>query len=137
MFLYLFFFFKQKTAYELRISDWSSDVCSSDLSPPAAAAVAPFPVPTPRVPYPCARNLRAISASGPGGTTDGRPFSPARDTLASQWARLNCCFSRHPAHEPQHRPGRGRSRAAPRKAGLHPPDRPPEIGRAHGWTPVT
>src|SRR3546814_9123620 len=27
-----FFFFKQKTAYELRISDWSSDVCSSDLS---------------------------------------------------------------------------------------------------------
>src|SRR3546814_6913593 len=28
-----FFFFKQKTAYEMRISDWSSDVCSSDLSP--------------------------------------------------------------------------------------------------------
>src|SRR3546814_253089 len=31
MFLYIFFFFKQKTAYEMRISDWSSDVCSSDL----------------------------------------------------------------------------------------------------------
>src|SRR3546814_7685442 len=29
--LFLFFFFKQKTAYEMRISDWSSDVCSSDL----------------------------------------------------------------------------------------------------------
>src|SRR3546814_9249664 len=28
----LMFFFKQKTAYEMRISDWSSDVCSSDLS---------------------------------------------------------------------------------------------------------
>src|SRR3546814_17797498 len=28
----LFFFFKQKTAYEMRISDWSSDVCSSDLT---------------------------------------------------------------------------------------------------------
>src|SRR3546814_1988183 len=28
-----FFFFKQKTAYEMRISDWSSDVCSSDLTP--------------------------------------------------------------------------------------------------------
>src|SRR3546814_4888395 len=27
-----FFFFKQKTAYEMRISDWSSDVCSSDLA---------------------------------------------------------------------------------------------------------
>src|SRR3546814_6252242 len=30
---FLFFFFKQKTAYEMRISDWSSDVCSSDLLP--------------------------------------------------------------------------------------------------------
>src|SRR3546814_10527078 len=30
--LLVFFFFKQKTAYELRISDWSSDVCSSDLT---------------------------------------------------------------------------------------------------------
>src|SRR3546814_2551254 len=31
MMFYSFFFFKQKTAYEMRISDWSSDVCSSDL----------------------------------------------------------------------------------------------------------
>src|SRR3546814_5282858 len=30
-FFVFFFFFKQKTAYEMRISDWSSDVCSSDL----------------------------------------------------------------------------------------------------------
>src|SRR3546814_1762911 len=30
--LVCFFFFKQKTAYEMRISDWSSDVCSSDLT---------------------------------------------------------------------------------------------------------
>src|SRR3546814_13819985 len=30
--LFMFFFFKQKTAYEMRISDWSSDVCSSDLT---------------------------------------------------------------------------------------------------------
>src|SRR3546814_5025152 len=30
---FMFFFFKQKTAYDLRISDWSSDVCSSDLAP--------------------------------------------------------------------------------------------------------
>src|SRR3546814_4790867 len=33
MSFYDFFFFKQKTAYEMRISDWSSDVCSSDLCP--------------------------------------------------------------------------------------------------------
>src|SRR3546814_10307362 len=31
VFCFSFFFFKQKTAYEMRISDWSSDVCSSDL----------------------------------------------------------------------------------------------------------
>src|SRR3546814_15913297 len=31
LFVFIFFFFKQKTAYEMRISDWSSDVCSSDL----------------------------------------------------------------------------------------------------------
>src|SRR3546814_1392974 len=31
MYVCCFFFFKQKTAYEMRISDWSSDVCSSDL----------------------------------------------------------------------------------------------------------
>src|SRR3546814_13937180 len=34
MLFVLFFFFKQKTAYEMRIRDWSSDVCSSDLRPP-------------------------------------------------------------------------------------------------------
>src|SRR3546814_3944501 len=33
-----FFFFKQKTAYEMRISDWSSDVCSSDLALPPECA---------------------------------------------------------------------------------------------------
>src|SRR3546814_6035063 len=33
------FFFKQKTAYEMRISDWSSDVCSSDLVGDGTAAV--------------------------------------------------------------------------------------------------
>src|SRR3546814_2513681 len=37
-----FFFFKQKTAYEMRISDWSSDVCSSDLpAAPGAKAQPP------------------------------------------------------------------------------------------------
>src|SRR3546814_4235616 len=35
----LFFFFKQKTAYEMRISDWSSDVCSSDLGELVALGV--------------------------------------------------------------------------------------------------
>src|SRR3546814_9284165 len=38
MSLFFLFFFKQKTAYEMRISDWSSDVCSSDLSEQEAIA---------------------------------------------------------------------------------------------------
>src|SRR3546814_5314561 len=40
-----FFFFKQKTAYEMRISDWSSDVCSSDLPAllPGLAGALHFP----------------------------------------------------------------------------------------------
>src|SRR3546814_2330158 len=37
----LFCFFKQKTAYEMRISDWSSDVCSSDLQMPQIPGVTP------------------------------------------------------------------------------------------------
>src|SRR3546814_2829168 len=36
LYLFDFFFFKQKTAYDMRISDWSSDVCSSDLVFPHA-----------------------------------------------------------------------------------------------------
>src|SRR3546814_1308110 len=38
MICFIFFFFKQKTAYEMRISDWSSDVCSSDLSTSTSSA---------------------------------------------------------------------------------------------------
>src|SRR3546814_16803921 len=46
MFVY-FFFFKQKTAYDMRISDWSSDVCSSDLATPCRMPMAGdcFPAP--------------------------------------------------------------------------------------------
>src|SRR3546814_17509450 len=41
---YVFFFFKQKTAYEMRISDWSSDVCSSDLKVKVTATCVRVPV---------------------------------------------------------------------------------------------
>src|SRR3546814_4151379 len=43
--LFCFFFFKQKTAYEMRISDWSSDVCSSDLANLDLVEVAPMAKP--------------------------------------------------------------------------------------------
>src|SRR3546814_9707424 len=56
-----FFFFKQKTAYEMRISDWSSDVCSSDLTRGGdrARTGAQYPAP-PRT----ARRRRSRSRAG-------------------------------------------------------------------------
>src|SRR3546814_9127659 len=42
MYSVVFFFFKQKTAYEMRMRDWSSDVCSSDLTFASGAALLPF-----------------------------------------------------------------------------------------------
>src|SRR3546814_5255455 len=67
VFLYcLFFFFKQKTAYEMRISDWSSDVCSSDLHIPPHAQ---DPVSNIR------RSLRSFRVSGSHtGSTAGFSF---------------------------------------------------------------
>src|SRR3546814_19739185 len=44
---FFFFFFKQKTAYEMRISDWSSDVCSSDLTIAGALALLDSALPKP------------------------------------------------------------------------------------------
>src|SRR3546814_8567692 len=69
VYVVFFFFFQQKTPYELRISDWSSDVCSSDLRccgwarPPASR--------------PCARPSPATSPpSAASPATGGRSSSP-------------------------------------------------------------
>src|SRR3546814_4150830 len=78
--VFIFFFFKQKTAYEMRISDWSSDVCSSDLVRPGPVASAsrrtPLALATPRRPFAAAVRVsvgsRSASAAGP------RRASPAR-----------------------------------------------------------
>src|SRR3546814_6891410 len=56
LFVFDFFFFKQKTAYEMRISDWSSDVCSSDL---VVAGAAQRLGPDPRTRDPVARRGEA------------------------------------------------------------------------------
>src|SRR3546814_4354936 len=70
----VFFFFKQKTAYEMRISDWSSDVCSSDLCPVErldAQAGRPFPcrMDAARLVRPERRTdrVRATALSAPAG----------------------------------------------------------------------
>src|SRR3546814_10470559 len=60
----LVFFFKQKTAYEMRISDWSSDVCSSDLTKPIHS-LATLKAQTPPSLYP------SINGARGGGTSPG------------------------------------------------------------------
>src|SRR3546814_7010392 len=62
------FFFKQKTAYEMRISDWSSDVCSSDLRVPGQHE--------PRDPHAAERHHR-LHAVGAAGQPDGQASRPA------------------------------------------------------------
>src|SRR3546814_1440089 len=65
------FFCKQKTAYEMRISDWSSDVCSSDLPAPAIAekAMPTKPSGTERVARPLGddESTAATELAAPGG----------------------------------------------------------------------
>src|SRR3546814_5462733 len=59
-----FFFFKQKTAYEMRISDWSSDVCSSDLRQPNQSIIRPmFWI-----------GFEAVTAEAPGTGRECRPI---------------------------------------------------------------
>src|SRR3546814_4285467 len=89
--LYLFFFFKQKTAYELRISDWSSDVCSSDLLPPAGrGSGAAGPAPAQR------RCAAALLRDRPGAFPRRRT-SPARPARGRE------------GRSPAHRSGRSES----------------------------
>src|SRR3546814_4912002 len=59
----VFFFFKQKTAYEMRISDWSSDVCSSDLLAPGV--IGPEPARFGRGVLSLRRRRCALHATGP------------------------------------------------------------------------
>src|SRR3546814_5751847 len=69
--LFFFFFFKQKTAYEMRISDWSSDVCSSDLRAFARWSIGSSPGP----PMCCVRRhrcRRALRFASPGRQGNSR-----------------------------------------------------------------
>src|SRR3546814_2471300 len=72
------FFFRQETAYELRISDWSSDVCSSDLlsaSGPPPHGFATGRIGNGRFPKPISGSL-AVRTRKKEGRRGGRPFSP-------------------------------------------------------------
>src|SRR3546814_4793744 len=108
--LIFFFFFKQKTAYEMRISDWSSDVCSSDLT----ENTVPWPTPGPGQERPCA-------GRSPGSRVNAAMHAfPDLRPVAGPWTEV------HRAHRLQLQ-GQPRNRTVSR------PHRIPvfKIGRAH------
>src|SRR3546814_5348186 len=101
-FLSCFFFFKQKTAYEMRISDWSSDVCSSDLPANASASASALPCASAkaRAKSGAGTKLRrsalgrvriiaaALSATKPGASHDSREGSSRSEEHTSELQSL-------------------------------------------------
>src|SRR3546814_7994956 len=95
--LFFIFFFKQKTAYEMRISDWSSDVCSSDLSPAGRPRLRGVPAPVHgagcddldlarhrrvrRIPVP-----RRAADRAPGRSEERRVGKACVSTCRSRWS---------------------------------------------------
>src|SRR3546814_7044307 len=77
-----FFFFKQKTAYEMRISDWSSDVCSSDLLFQLKAGNAIGHQPARAVMPVIDVHVIALHAQQLGGGETGRPSADDAHGLA-------------------------------------------------------
>src|SRR3546814_10121197 len=81
-----FFFFKQKTAYEMRISDWSSDVCSSDLPTSAKQRSGTFSVHT--APAGAARTSAPISSAAPPSASVTGVVPAASTRQSSRKAKL-------------------------------------------------
>src|SRR3546814_13694907 len=82
----MFFFFKQKTAYEMRISDWSSDVCSSDLNIAYGAAQTRgfSDSGTQTTSFPDGEFAAVPNSSYPFTPTLGQDFTGRLGTMASQ-----------------------------------------------------
>src|SRR3546814_4460795 len=107
----LFFFFKQKTAYEMRISDWSSDVCSSDLADGTGVdgvalvqrrwrAVAAVPA-----------RARGVRARVPDAVPGLRAARGAAEPEGGRRVRVHRPGRRRPAHGVRTPPGDGSRRA--------------------------
>src|SRR3546814_19633618 len=86
----VFFCFEQKTAYEMRISDWSSDVCSSDLKAEAAAhadGVVDLSVGTPVDPVP--EIVQDALAAAEDRSEERRVGTECVSTCRSRWSPYN------------------------------------------------
>src|SRR3546814_7364770 len=82
----LFFFFKQKTAYEMRISDWSSDVCSSDLDPVARFIFDQAHLAFSCQRVPCCGRGQAEFIMPPGRSEERRVGKECVSTCRSRWS---------------------------------------------------
>src|SRR3546814_20385651 len=133
----VFFFFKQKTAYEMRISDWSSDVCSSDLRTRVPGVI--------RNPYNGGPSpYRGSSLAKPNYSFEKRQreiakkkkqdLKDARKREAREAAKATKSDDETPAGQPDadraRHPAHGPRTLAPRHRGL--PGGRPEIGRGSG-----
>src|SRR3546814_3097077 len=114
---YVFFFFKQKTAYDMRISDWSSDVCSSDL----IEAPAPRPSPTPVLPSVWGRSeIVGLAVAASDALTSGKPLPDLANQAVGQRLDLVIPFGcAGPAGESSHAPLRWRYDAQDRALRVH------------------
>src|SRR3546814_18886955 len=95
------FFYKQKTAYEMRISDWSSDVCSSDLSCRSSRSMT-FETADGVVPL-----YRAAALNEPASTARTNAKMPVERYASFIGSRASTCAIAFASAE---RPGRGRVR---------------------------
>src|SRR3546814_19452742 len=86
--MYFIFFFKQKTAYEMRISDWSSDVCSSDLDRNRRDNRKRSP------PYPCLHPYAGSSHQAYALVADVRPPPPPCSGMGAGRRHWICADSR-------------------------------------------
>src|SRR3546814_18541861 len=109
-FLALFFFFKQKTAYEMRISDWSSDVCSSDLSSAQQRCGAHGPIAAPT------SSARRELELGPPDSTPGGGGGSAASAACAQKRWCGCVIGRAPNPE-THERSSGLRRSEERRVG--------------------
>src|SRR3546814_8392293 len=90
---FFFFFFKQKTAYELRISDWSSDACSSDLSGPRRSRAARARASFRQISEPARNSVKPETYTPKLLTVFREGYSAATfraDAIAGQIGRASC-----------------------------------------------
>src|SRR3546814_10575575 len=98
VYFFLIFFFKQKTAYEMRISDWSSDVCSSDLLVYRIAVDKPRPLKSFSRPDAGRRTSDVLCHGGSAWPPDGRTRARSEERRVGKECVSTCRSRWSPYH---------------------------------------